>query len=120
MSTYFLENRNVTSYLSLWDEAASSFMGLLKEGDKTLFVMLVTTVNPKLFGGNMYLNSTQGIRFFFETKTPEMAELVSSVRTTASEDFTCVDTLEGSKRNELVSIRDLNTFIYNSNEHILV
>ncbi|CAH8352744.1 unnamed protein product [Eruca vesicaria subsp. sativa] len=69
--------------------------------------------------GNMYLNSTQGIRFFFDTNIPEIAKFVSSVRTTASQDFTYVDTLEGSKRKGLVSIGDLNTFIYNSNEKLL-
>ncbi|KAF2598627.1 hypothetical protein F2Q68_00009222 [Brassica cretica] len=35
---------DVTVYLSLWDEAASTFRGLLKAGDKTKSVMLVTTL----------------------------------------------------------------------------
>ncbi|CAH8283331.1 unnamed protein product [Eruca vesicaria subsp. sativa] len=47
----FLIEPNVTVYLTLWDEAASTFRGLLKPGDKSKAVMLVTTVNPKLFGG---------------------------------------------------------------------
>ncbi|CAF2059743.1 unnamed protein product [Brassica napus] len=41
----------VTVNVSLWDEAASTFRGLLKAGDKSLSIMLVTSVNPKLFGG---------------------------------------------------------------------
>ncbi|CAN6860450.1 unnamed protein product [Brassica oleracea] len=61
---FLLGFTDVIVYLSLWDEAASTFRGLLKAGDKTKSVMLVTTVNPKLFGGNMYLNSTPGTRFF--------------------------------------------------------
>ena len=88
-------------FMSLWDEAASAFRGLLKAGDKSQSVMLVTTVNPKLFGGknhlvsnpynvfihfphkfilcsgNLYLNSTQGTRFFFDTSISEIAEFVS-------------------------------------------
>ncbi|CAN7033748.1 unnamed protein product [Brassica oleracea var. botrytis] len=107
---------NVTVFMSLWDEAASAFRGLLKAGDKSQSVMLVTTVNPKLFGGNLYLNSTQGTRFFFDTSISEIAEFVSSIGSTPPEDYTCVDTLEGVKKKELVSIGDLNTFISNSNE----
>ncbi|KAL0662051.1 hypothetical protein Bca4012_098888 [Brassica carinata] len=102
--------------MSLWDEAASAFRGLLKAGDKSQSVMLVTTVNPKLFGGNLYLNSTQGTRFFFDTSISEIAEFVSSIGSTPPQDYTCVDTLEGVKKKELVSIGDLNTFISNSNE----
>ncbi|KAJ4906942.1 Uncharacterized protein Rs2_10600 [Raphanus sativus] len=106
----------VTVYLSLWYEAASTFRGLLNAGDRSQSVLLVTSVNPKVFGGNLYLNSTQGTRFFFDTNIPEVAEFVSSVGATAVQGYTCIDTLEGIKKNELVSIGDLNTFISNSNE----
>ncbi|CAN7103157.1 unnamed protein product [Brassica rapa subsp. narinosa] len=61
LSTYCFPNRDVTVYLSLWDEATSTFRGLLKGGDKSQSV--VTTVNPKLFGENLYLNSTPGAIF---------------------------------------------------------
>ncbi|CAN6855660.1 unnamed protein product, partial [Brassica oleracea] len=64
LSNYCFPNRDVTVYLSLWDEATSTFRGLLKGGDKSQSVMLVvTTVNPKLFRGNLYLNSTPGDMF---------------------------------------------------------
>ncbi|CAG7862863.1 unnamed protein product [Brassica rapa] len=109
---------NMTVFMSLWDEAASAFRGLLKAGDKSQSVMLVTTVNPKLFGGNLYLNSTQGTRFFFDTSISEIAEFVSSIGATPPQDYTCVDTLERVKKKELVSIGDLNTFISNSNEQV--
>ncbi|KAL0731051.1 hypothetical protein Bca4012_027145 [Brassica carinata] len=106
----------VTVYVSLWDEAASSFRGFLNAGDRSQSVMLVTSVNPKLFGGNLYLNSTQGTRFFFDTSLPEIAEFVGSLGATATQAYSCVDTLEGIKKKELVTIGDLNTFISNSNE----
>ncbi|CAN7109956.1 unnamed protein product [Brassica rapa subsp. narinosa] len=114
MRNYCFSDRDVTVYLSLWDEAASTFRDLLKAGDKTKSVMLVTTVNPKLFGGNLYLNSTPGTCFFFDTSLPEIAEFVSRVGGESSKVFPLVDTLQGIKK-ELVSIADLNTFISNSN-----
>ncbi|KAG2265350.1 hypothetical protein Bca52824_072429 [Brassica carinata] len=97
---------DVTVYLSLWDEAASTFRGLLKAGDKTKSVMLVTTVNPKLFGGNMYLNSTPGTRFFFDTRLPEIATFVSMVGGESSKVFPLVDTLQGIKKKELTQEAD--------------
>ncbi|CAF2105359.1 unnamed protein product [Brassica oleracea var. botrytis] len=106
----------VTVNVSLWDEAASAFRGLLRDGDKSQSVMLVTSVNPKMFGGNLYLNSTQGTRFFFDTTLPEIAEFVSRVGATSAQVYSCVNTLEGIKKKELVSIRDLNSFISSSNE----
>ncbi|KAH0910721.1 hypothetical protein HID58_034042, partial [Brassica napus] len=112
-------DRDVTVYLSLRDEAASNFRGFLKAGDKPQSVMLVITVNPKLFGGNMYLNSTQGTRFFFNTNIPEITKFVSSVGATTAQAYTCVDTLQGIKKKELVSIEDLNSFISNSNEQVV-
>ncbi|KAF3552515.1 hypothetical protein DY000_02007446 [Brassica cretica] len=66
----------VTVNVYLWDEAASTFRGLLKAGDKSQSVVLLTSVNPKLFGGELYLNSTQGTWFFFDTAVPEIAEFV--------------------------------------------
>ena len=43
--------RMVVVYLSLWDDAASMFRGLISSGDRTQLVTVVTTVNPKIFGG---------------------------------------------------------------------
>ncbi|CAN7111601.1 unnamed protein product, partial [Brassica rapa subsp. narinosa] len=108
----------VTVNVSLWDEAASAFRGRLRDGDKSQSVMLLTSVNPKLFGGNLYLNSTQGTRFYFDTTLPEIAEFVSRVGATSAQVYSCVDTLEGIKKKELVSIKDLNSFISNSNEQV--
>ncbi|KAL0695486.1 hypothetical protein Bca4012_062666 [Brassica carinata] len=76
---------SVTVNVSLWDEAASTFRGFLKAGDRSQSMMLVTSVNPKLFGGNLYLNSTQGTSFFFDTSLPEIAEFVSSLGATATQ-----------------------------------
>lgn len=39
--------RNVEVYLSLLDEAAARFKGLLNSGDSTNSVMVVTSINPQ-------------------------------------------------------------------------
>ncbi|KAF3536796.1 hypothetical protein F2Q69_00023760 [Brassica cretica] len=79
LSTYCFPNRDVTVYLSLWDEATSTFSGLLKRGDKSQSVMLVvTTVNPKLFGRNLYLNSTPGDMFVLDTSLSEITKFAEN------------------------------------------
>lgn len=54
--------------MSLWDDAAATFRAHLSSEDPMNFVMLVTTVNPKLFGGNMFLNSTPATKDSFSTQ----------------------------------------------------
>ncbi|CAN6997998.1 unnamed protein product, partial [Brassica rapa subsp. trilocularis] len=49
--------QDLCMHLSLWDEAASMFRGLISSGDRTQSVMVVTTVNPKIFGGMLYLSN---------------------------------------------------------------
>ncbi|CAN6924434.1 unnamed protein product [Brassica oleracea] len=44
---------NVVVYLSLWDEAAATFRGHIRSGERAQSVMVVTTVNPKIFGGSI-------------------------------------------------------------------
>ncbi|KAH0899087.1 hypothetical protein HID58_048655 [Brassica napus] len=78
-TTCFVGMSDVTVYLSLWDEATSTFSGLLKRGDKSQSVMLVvTTVNPKLFGGNLYLTSTPGDMFVFDTSLSEITKFAEN------------------------------------------
>ncbi|WZZ44659.1 hypothetical protein YC2023_040918 [Brassica napus] len=48
---YISTTRTVIVYLSLWDEAASTFRGLLNSGEKSQSVVVVNTVYPKIFGG---------------------------------------------------------------------
>ncbi|CAN6829004.1 unnamed protein product [Brassica oleracea] len=49
----FVIEPNVVVYLSLWDEAAATFRGLIRSGERAQSVMVVTTVNPKIFGGSI-------------------------------------------------------------------
>uniref|UniRef100_A0A0D3CHX4 Replication factor A C-terminal domain-containing protein n=1 Tax=Brassica oleracea var. oleracea TaxID=109376 RepID=A0A0D3CHX4_BRAOL len=49
----FVIEPNVVVYLSLWDEAAATFRGHIRSGERAQSVMVVTTVNPKIFGGSI-------------------------------------------------------------------
>ncbi|CAN8255486.1 unnamed protein product, partial [Cochlearia groenlandica] len=112
----FLIEPQVVVYLSLWDDAAYVFRGLLQKGDRTQSIMVVTTVNPKLFGGNLYMNSTPATTFFFDPKMEVVLLFATSLGEPITTAFTCTDTKEGIKKNEVVSIGELNKFIADSNE----
>ncbi|XP_013617424.1 PREDICTED: uncharacterized protein LOC106323927 [Brassica oleracea var. oleracea] len=106
----------VVVYLSLWDDAASMFRGLISSGDRTQLVTVVTTVNPKIFGGNLYLNSTPAAKFYFDPALQAIVEFTASLNARLGEAFPCIDTKDGIKKKEVVSIGELNKFITNSDE----
>ncbi|CAN7064548.1 unnamed protein product [Brassica oleracea var. botrytis] len=112
----FLIEPRVVVYLSLWDDAASMFRGLIGSGDRTQTVMVVTTVNPKLFGGNLYLNSTPATKFYFDNTLEAISEFTARLDGPVQEAFPCIDTKEGIRKKEVLSIGELNKFISNSNE----
>ncbi|XP_018511518.1 uncharacterized protein LOC103849055 isoform X1 [Brassica rapa] len=106
----------VVVYLSLWDDAASKFRGLISSGDRTQSVMVVTTVNPKIFGGNLYLNSTPATKFYFDRALEAIVEFTASLNAPLGEAFPCIDNKDGIRKKEVVSIGELNKFITSSDE----
>ncbi|VVB17743.1 unnamed protein product [Arabis nemorensis] len=91
-----LVDTSITVYLSLWDDAATTFHGHLSSSGTMNSVMLVTTVNPKLFGGNLYLNSTAATRFFFDTRIDAIQQFTKRHRRLTS--FAKHKSLESFKR----------------------
>ncbi|XP_019097170.1 PREDICTED: uncharacterized protein LOC104771608 isoform X2 [Camelina sativa] len=75
---------SVIVYLSLWDDVAATFRAHLSSGNTMNSVMLVTTVNPKMFGGNLYLNSTSATRFFFDTDIQPIQQFSNRVMVESS------------------------------------
>lgn len=54
----------VVVYLSLCDDEAAMFRGLINSGDRSQSVMVVTTVNPKIFGGTLYFTPATKLYFY--------------------------------------------------------
>ncbi|KAL0771443.1 hypothetical protein Bca101_036594 [Brassica carinata] len=92
----------VVVYLSLWDDAASMFRGLISSGDRTQSVMVVATVT---------CTSTLPQRQNFIS-----TQLYKLSRSLQPEAFPCIDTKDGITKKEVVSIGELNKFITNSDE----
>ncbi|XP_013609835.1 PREDICTED: uncharacterized protein LOC106316484 isoform X2 [Brassica oleracea var. oleracea] len=83
----------VVVYLSLWDKVAATFRGLLSSGNKT------QSVNPKIIEEHSCHRRVH-----------------KQFGRCSSRGIPCIDTMEGIKKKELVSIGDLNTFISNSSD----
>ncbi|KAL0814402.1 hypothetical protein Bca101_070845 [Brassica carinata] len=90
----------VVVYLSLWDDAASMFRALINSG-------------------NLFLNSTPAMQFYFDPDLQAIAEFIASLEGPVGEGFPCIDTEEGIKKKEVVSIGELNKFISNSDERVV-
>ncbi|CAF1709381.1 unnamed protein product [Brassica napus] len=78
----FVIEPNVVVYLSLWDEAAATFRGLISSGERAQSVMVVPTVNPKIFGGNLYPNSTPATKFYFDMNLPAITQFTARLYST--------------------------------------
>uniref|UniRef100_A0A0D3BT39 DUF223 domain-containing protein n=1 Tax=Brassica oleracea var. oleracea TaxID=109376 RepID=A0A0D3BT39_BRAOL len=99
----------VVVYLSLWDDTGAMFRGLFNSGERAESAMVVTTVNPKIFGGNLYLNSTPATKFYFDLVLHAITEFTASLEGPVGDVFPCIDTKdEEIKKKEVVSIGDLN------------
>ncbi|KAH0898346.1 hypothetical protein HID58_047914 [Brassica napus] len=83
-----------------------------------LITRMLHIVNPKIFGGNLYLNSTPATKFYFDPELDAIAEFTTSLEAPLGEAFPCIDTKEGVKKKEVVSIGELNKFISNSDEQV--
>ncbi|KAF2570264.1 hypothetical protein F2Q70_00006024 [Brassica cretica] len=99
-----LTRRRVVVYLSLWEDVASMFRGLISSGDRTQTVMVVTTVNPKIFGAlvipQVTYTSTQLHRPNFiltPSFKPAKFKLIS-LEGPVRQAFPCIDTKEGIKK----------------------
>ncbi|KAG5406330.1 hypothetical protein IGI04_012449 [Brassica rapa subsp. trilocularis] len=112
----FIVEPTVVVYLCLWDDAAEMFKGLINQviEPSLSWWSVVTTVNPKIFGGNLYINSTPAAKFYFDTNLPAIAEFTA--RKSSLRSFPLYRYQGWDKKKELVSIRDLNKFISNSDE----
>ncbi|KAH0904189.1 hypothetical protein HID58_043692 [Brassica napus] len=91
----FVIEPSMEIYLSLWDEPAVKFRGLLKSGDRTNSVILVTTVIPLKTGGTlhstgtMFVKSSPATNFFWDPNLPPITEFTARCQ---GEEFPCFQT----------------------------
>ncbi|XP_048595664.1 uncharacterized protein LOC106362980 [Brassica napus] len=114
----FLIEPTVEVYLSLWDDAAATFKGILNSEVRVHTVMVVTTVNPTKIGDKLYLNSTPATKLFFCSNLPPITEFTSRLRTAVGEEIPSYHDKTWINDTQLSSIGDLNMFLSNTTDQV--
>ncbi|KAG2312773.1 hypothetical protein Bca52824_024330 [Brassica carinata] len=110
----FLIAPGIQVYLSLLDDAAAVFKGLLNSGDGIRSVMVVTSLNPEKIGDHLHLSSTAATKFYFGNKLPAIADFTKSFRGAETEDLPNLNAETVITSKQLSSVGDLNMFLSNS------
>ncbi|KAL0846335.1 hypothetical protein Bca101_019581 [Brassica carinata] len=108
----FLIAPGIQVYLSLLDDAAAVFKGLLNSGDGIRSVMVVTSLNPEKIGDDLHLSSTAATKFYFGNKLPAIADFTK--RGAETEDLPNLNAETVITSKQLSSVGDLNMFLSNS------
>ncbi|CAA7037428.1 unnamed protein product [Microthlaspi erraticum] len=74
MATLLLRNGRKV-HLSIWDNIARDFRMLLSATQWIKGVITITSVNPKLFTGELYLNTSSSTRFYVTDEVNEIRNL---------------------------------------------
>ncbi|KAH0853985.1 hypothetical protein HID58_092706 [Brassica napus] len=130
--------RNVEVYLSLLDEAAARFKGLLNSGESTNSVMVVTNSTSDdtiiiLSSDHMYLHSTAATKFYFGNNLAAITEFTTSIDSSLSDavgkdlpslnaetDLPSLNAETVITTKELSSTGDLSKFLSNSSRQSLI
>ncbi|KAL0700567.1 hypothetical protein Bca4012_056689 [Brassica carinata] len=110
----FLIAPNMEVHLSLLDEAAARFKGLLNSGGSTNSVMVVTSLNPQRKGDDLYLNSTAGTKFYFGNNIAAISEFTMSLSDAVGEDLPSFNSETVITTKELSPTGNLSMFLSNS------
>ncbi|XP_013583285.1 PREDICTED: uncharacterized protein LOC106292221 [Brassica oleracea var. oleracea] len=104
--------------LYLWDKAAFQFCEKFKASIGTARVILVTTLNPKLFGGVLYLSSMASSRVFLDSDVQEtcyydiiISDLAFSTKLDSNLDVANMVNAEVVTKPELATLGDLFSYM---------
>ncbi|CAN6995282.1 unnamed protein product [Brassica rapa subsp. trilocularis] len=114
----FLISPNVEVYLSLLDEAAARFKGLLNSGESTKSVMVVTSLNPQKKGDHLYLNSTAATKFYFGNNLAAITEFTMRYNDAIGDDLPSLNAETVITTKELSPPGDLSKFLSNSSTQV--
>ncbi|KAF3547478.1 hypothetical protein DY000_02003370 [Brassica cretica] len=102
--------------LYLWDKAATDFCMKFKAHGNTLSVILVTTVNPKRFGGALALPSLSSSRVFFDMDVQPTRDYLTWL--SSNSDVANMVNAEIVTKAETVTIGELFSYIKQEGEKV--
>ncbi|XP_024010473.1 uncharacterized protein LOC112085488 [Eutrema salsugineum] len=99
--------------VSAFDDHANFLHKLFSEKEAGTCIMLATNMNPKFFGGDLYLNATTGSKFYFDGKVDATKSYLDRVSSKDSGNLP-TEKCHGVQKIEHVSIAELNEFLFTS------
>ncbi|XP_024007230.1 uncharacterized protein LOC18011836 [Eutrema salsugineum] len=99
--------------VSAFDDNANFLHKLFSEKEAGICIMLATNMNPKFFGGDLYLNATTGSKFYFDGDVNATKSYLDRVSSKDSGNLPA-EKYHGVQKIEHVSIAELNDFLFTS------
>ncbi|KAG2298749.1 hypothetical protein Bca4012_010244 [Brassica carinata] len=101
----------LTVCVSLFDALAYAFHEKLTRYGAEPKVVLVTSINPKIVGGRLFLNGTSATHFYFDTETDAAKQRYASLFAEGSSQVTTSSKLLHAQKIESMTVSELNQFV---------
>ncbi|CAN7094749.1 replication protein A 70 kDa DNA-binding subunit A [Brassica rapa] len=118
MLTLLLESgENVC--VSMFDSMALAFHTKLDSYGREPRVIIVTSVNPKIVGGRLFLNGTSGTHLYFDSETSAGKELFDTLPGHGADPGSSISKVVHAQKVEPMTISELNKFITTADSQII-
>ncbi|CAH2051336.1 unnamed protein product, partial [Thlaspi arvense] len=97
--------------LSAFDDHAATLNRRMEKQEAGTCIMIATNINPKFFGGELYLNATSGTRFYFDHEIDATRVFAESLALNDKDNKNSEVKYQGVQKIEQVSIAELHQFV---------
>ncbi|XP_010494554.1 PREDICTED: uncharacterized protein LOC104771684 isoform X2 [Camelina sativa] len=101
--------------LSAFDDHATSLDKFFSKKEEGTFILLATNINPKIFGGELYLNATSGTKFYGDGDCTTTQQFAERLKGRDKDGTNSIAPYHGVEKIEHVSIEELNQFLATAN-----
>ncbi|KAH0863865.1 hypothetical protein HID58_081076 [Brassica napus] len=105
--------------LCKYDSLALAFHGKFDGYGKEPRIVLVTSINPKIVSGNLYLNGTSATRVFFDCETTVGAEALNRLPGGGTDQGESSTKMVHAQKIEPLTIAELNNFVLTGDPQII-
>ncbi|CAH2064688.1 unnamed protein product, partial [Thlaspi arvense] len=102
-------------WLSAFDAHATSLNQIFGTKEAGTCVMLATNINPKYFGGELYLNATAATKFYFDDEMEATRGFLPRLTSNYKDGIQSLEIYHGVQKIEHLTIAELNDFLIKSN-----
>ncbi|WZZ58096.1 probable replication factor A 73 kDa subunit [Brassica napus] len=105
--------------VSMFDSMALAFHAKLDSYGREPKVIIVTSVNPKIVGGRLFLNGTSGTHLYFDSETAAGKDLFDTLPGHGGDPGSSTSKVVHAQKIEPMTISELNQFITTADSQII-